>query len=191
MTVRADIAELLRAGYSNQAIARQLHVDHKTAAAARTALGIPKAKSGYRGAATPEDLFWRRVRPTDDGHMEWTGFHGGGTPSLRHGGTNLTAYPIAYRIAHGRNPEGQALPSCGRDHCVKPGHHADRADRDRARARGAVASAWVRARRRAARALERERVKADRARERERERAARAEAKKVDALYAQIFGAQG
>ncbi|MEU2062874.1 hypothetical protein [Streptomyces sp. NPDC013455] len=189
MKVRADIAELLRAGHSNRAIARQLNVDAKTAAAARAVLGLPKAKSGYRGAATPEDLFWRRVRPVDGGHMEWTGFNVCGTPSLRHGGRNLTAYPIAYRIAHGRAPEGQALPSCGRDHCVKPGHHADRADRVRAQDRAAVVRAWARGLKKAARVLERERAKADRARERERAKAARAQEKRVDYLYSAIFGA--
>ena len=131
MKVRADIAELLRAGLPDRTIARQLHVDHTTVAAARRALRLPKHTSGVKAAATPEDLFWRRVKPTDDDHMEWTGYHTGGTPCLRHGGTVHTAYRIAYRIATGRDPQGYALPSCGRDHCVKPGHHADRADRAR------------------------------------------------------------
>lgn len=133
MKVRADVAELLRAGHSDAAIARQLHVDKKTAAKAREALDLPKSKPGRRPAASAEDLFWRRVKPTDDGHMEWSGFSSGGTPCLRHGGRNQTAYRVAYRIAKGREPEGKALPSCGREHCVKPGHHADRADRAEAR----------------------------------------------------------
>ncbi|MFB7461237.1 hypothetical protein [Streptomyces sp. NPDC056188] len=131
MKIRADVAELLHADHSNRAIARQLHTDAKAVAAAREHLGIPKAKSGYKGAATPEDLFWRRVKPTDDGHMEWTGFYIGSTPGLRHGGRNHTAYRVAFRIANGRDPEGHALPNCGRDGCVKPGHHSDRADRAR------------------------------------------------------------
>lgn len=127
--VRADVAELLRAGHSNRAIARQLHTDAKDVAKARDVLGLPKARSGRKPAATAEDLFWRRAKPTDDGHMEWTGFRMGGTPGLRFGGTNLTAYRVAYRIATGRDPEGHALPACGREQCVKPGHHEDRADR--------------------------------------------------------------
>ena len=132
MTVRPDIAELLHAGHSNRTIARQLCVDHKAVAAARATLGLPKAKSGRKPAASPEDLFWNRVRPTDGGHMEWTGYHNqDGVPGLRHGGRNLSAYRIAFRIATSRVPEGHVLPSCGRDHCVKPGHHADRADRAR------------------------------------------------------------
>lgn len=130
MKVRADIAELLRAGLSDRAIGRELNTDPKTVSAARAELGLPKAKSGRKPAGTAEDLFWRRVKPTDDGHMEWTGFRSTGTPCLRHGGRNQTAYRIAFRIANGREPEGKALPSCGREHCVKPGHHADRVDRE-------------------------------------------------------------
>ncbi|MEV4335723.1 hypothetical protein [Streptomyces sp. NPDC049590] len=130
MKVRDDIAELLHAGHSNSAIARQLNVDAKKVAAARAALGLPKAKSGYKAAASPEDLFWRRTQPTDDGHMLWAGSRNSkGAPYLIHGGRCHSAYKLAYRIAKGRDPEGYALPSCDRDGCVKPGHHADRADR--------------------------------------------------------------
>lgn len=133
MNVRADVAELLRAGLSDRAIGRELGVDPiATVRPARQALGIPKAKSGRRPAATPEDLFWHRVKPTDDDHMEWTGHHGAeGTPLLRHGGVLHTGYRLAFRIANGRDPDGYALPSCGREHCVKPGHHGDRSDRAR------------------------------------------------------------
>lgn len=170
MKVRADVTELLLAGHSNAEVARRCHIDPTTAAKARAALGLPKAKPGIKPAATPEDLFWHRVQPTEDGHMEWTGYRVGGTPALRHGGCHRTAYRIAYRIATGREPEGHALPSCGRDHCVRPGHHADRADRARAEARATAVRAWARGRKRAARAREREREK------------------RVDALYEQIFG---
>ena len=84
MKIRPDVAELLKAGYSNAAIARQLNVCAQTTVApAHTALGIPKAKSGYKPAASAEDLFWRRVKPTDDGHMEWAGYRtGDGVPGL-------------------------------------------------------------------------------------------------------------
>ncbi|EYT83990.1 hypothetical protein CF54_04135 [Streptomyces sp. Tu 6176] len=171
MKIRADVAELLRAGHSDSAIARQLHVDYKTAAAARKALGLPKAKSGYKAAATPADLFWRRVTPTDDGHMEWAGYTTSTTPAMRHGGRSMSAYRVAYRIATGREPEGRALPSCGRDGCVMPGHHADRADRARAQDRAAVCRAWARGLKKTARVRERQREK------------------RLDVLYDQIFGA--
>ncbi|MFE7232528.1 hypothetical protein ACFVAF_18080 [Streptomyces sp. NPDC057596] len=132
MMVRADVAELLHAGYSDRTIARQLQVDAKEVGKARKALKLPKATSGPKAAGSPEDLFWRRVKPSDDGHMEWTGYrNNSGAPSLRHGGRNQSAYRLAFRIANGREPDGYALPSCGRDGCVKPGHVSDRADRER------------------------------------------------------------
>ncbi|MFC9465176.1 hypothetical protein [Streptomyces coelicoflavus] len=133
MKVRADVAELLRAGYSDRAIARHLNVDRiKTVARSRAALRIPNPAPGPKAAGSPEDLFWRRVQPTDDGHMKWTGhLNTTGSPAVRHGGRTLSAYRIAYRLATGREPEGYALPSCDRDGCVKPGHHSDRADRER------------------------------------------------------------
>ncbi|MFD4569348.1 hypothetical protein ACFWOX_33925 [Streptomyces sp. NPDC058467] len=132
MKIRADVAELLRAGLPDRTIARELHVDAKNVAAARERLGLPKAKPGRKPAAAAEDLFWRRVQPTDDGHMEWTGYRDkSGVIGLRHGGTFYTAYRLAFRIATGRDPEGYALPTCEHEHCVKPGHHADRLDRER------------------------------------------------------------
>jgi len=177
MKIRTDVAEMLRAGHSDTEVARGLHVDRKAVAKARAALSIPKHPRGPEPAATVEDLFQQRVAPTEGGHMEWTGYVAHTTPALRHQGRLTSAYRVAFRIANGREPEGYALPSCGRDGCVMPGHHADRADRKRAEAKAAVTRAWVRGRKRAARALERERAKAEAARE-----------QRLDALYADIFG---
>ncbi|MGQ5576043.1 hypothetical protein [Streptomyces sp. ECR3.8] len=131
--IRGDVRELLLAGHTNAEIARRLGIHPSTPARARAYLGLPQRKPGRQAAATAEDLFWRRVKPDGD-HMAWTGYRNStGAPSLRHGGRNLSAYRIAYRMATGREPDGYALPSCGRDGCVKPGHHADRADRAEAR----------------------------------------------------------
>lgn len=129
MTVRADIEELLRAGYGNRAIARQLGVDASTTVArARALLGIPPVKPGRKPAATPQDLFWHRVQPLDDGHMKWTGYRThDGTPGVRHGGTVHTAYRIAYQIQHDTQPVGYAKPSCDMPGCVAPAHMADTA----------------------------------------------------------------
>ncbi|MGA5506858.1 hypothetical protein [Streptomyces umbrinus] len=140
MKVRADIAELLLAGHSDTAIARQLNVDRVcTVAPARAHLGLPKAKSGRKPAATPEDLFWRRVQPVEDGHILWTGHLNnggahGGCPVMRHGGKLLTAYRVAFRIRYGREPEGHVTPTCERHLCVSPHHVEDRVIRERTKA---------------------------------------------------------
>ncbi|UDM00040.1 hypothetical protein [Streptomyces longhuiensis] len=136
MQIRADVAELLRAGLSDKAIASELGVDaKKTVRRARVALGIAPVPSGKRPASSPEDLFWHRVQPTDDGHLIWTGYRSRvGTLSLRHGGRTHTALRIAFRIKHGREPEGHVTPTCDRDGCVAPAHTQDRRIREQTNA---------------------------------------------------------
>ncbi|NUO42459.1 MAG: hypothetical protein HOV82_10510, partial [Streptomyces sp.] len=133
MTVRADVAELLRAGYGDRTIARQVGVSIGSVTRARAELGMPKARGGIKGAGSIEDLFWRRVKPTDDGHLEWTGtITNKGTPVLKWGGRsgrNHTAYRVAFRIANGTEPNGRTNATCGHPNCVAPDHVADAAVR--------------------------------------------------------------
>lgn len=135
MNIRADVAELLHAGLSDRAIARQLAVDaEKTVRPARKALGLPTSRPGRRPAATPEDLFWRRTQPVDGGHLIWTGYRqpqADGTPIFRHGGRHHSAYRIAFRLKHHREPAGRVTPTCERDGCVAPDHVEDRRIRER------------------------------------------------------------
>ena len=128
------VTELLRAGLSDRAIARELHVDAKTTVRrTRTALGIPAARPGKRAAGSVEDLFWFRVQPTHDGHLTWTGHRNRNRlPTVRHGGRNHSAYRIAFRIEHGREPEGHVTPACERDGCVAPACMQDRRIREHA-----------------------------------------------------------
>lgn len=132
MTVRPDIAELLHAGYGDRTIARQTSVTQAHVAHARAILGLPKARGGIKPAATPEDLYWRRVKHADNGHLEWTGHRNSkGTPVVFWGGRGAgrqhTAYRLAYRIRHGHEPAGYAYPSCEHPGCVAPNCVADSA----------------------------------------------------------------
>lgn len=130
MIIRADVAEMLRAGVTDISIVRELHVRRATVAATRAALGIPKTPGGQPAAATVEDLFWQRVQIGEDGHMTWGGYRNtSGAPGLRWGGTVHSAYRVAFRIANGREPDGYAKPSCGRDGCVAPACQRDRPGR--------------------------------------------------------------
>ncbi len=134
MNPRATIEELLRAGLSDRAIARQLAIPRGRITKARRDLGIPALPTHPRPRAV-EDLFWRRVEFLDDGHWKWTGAHNEkGTPVLKHGARdearNETAYRVAWRLQHSRDPEGLVLPGCGYDQCVRPGHVEDRVLRD-------------------------------------------------------------
>ncbi|MFE1205688.1 hypothetical protein ACFW5V_28790 [Streptomyces sp. NPDC058762] len=127
MTVRADVAELMRAGYGDRTIARRLNVSIGTVRRARAELQMPAGQPGPKSYGTPADVFWQRARPVDGGHMEWTGtVHQGTIPSLRHGGRRYSAYRVAFSIAHHRAPVGRVEPGCGHPGCVHPRHVEDR-----------------------------------------------------------------
>jgi hypothetical protein len=131
--IRADVAELLHAGHSDIHIARELHIDRSAVGRMRAHLGLPKSKPGPRASASPEDLFRQRIQIVGE-HADWVGYRTShGCPGLRYGGRFYTAYRLAFRIANGREPEGKALPDCGHDRCVMPGHQADRRMRAEAR----------------------------------------------------------
>lgn len=136
MNVRPDLAQLLQAGYGDRTIARQLGLTRYHVTQARKALGLPAVGFGPKPAATVEDLFWRRVRPLDDGHMEWAGHRNNyGTPALKHGGRTAgrtySAYQVAFRIRYGRDAQGTVQPGCEHPGCVAPDHMADQPMRER------------------------------------------------------------
>lgn len=122
------VRELAAAGTSTLAIARTLHMDRGDVRKVRNAAGYP-----VDTAARPRlslDAAWRtHVRPADGGHLEWTGSRqsSSGTPVMRYRGRTHTAARIAYRIKHGTDPIGYALPGCGTAHCVAPDHITDTA----------------------------------------------------------------
>lgn len=125
---RADVAELLHAGYGDRTIARQLSVTTSTVTAARTELGLPKAQGGFKRAASIEDLFWKRTRPADDGHLHWDGhLTSNGTPGIHWNRAMHSALRVAYRIRTGHDPEGYAHVTCEHPGCVAPQHVDDTA----------------------------------------------------------------
>lgn len=128
MTIRADIRELLHAGYGDRTIARQLSVTTSTVTAARTELGLPKAQGGFKRAANVEDLFWKRTLPADDGHLDWDGhLTSNGTPGIHWNRAMHSALRVAYRIRTGHDPEGYAHVTCEHPGCVAPQHVDDTA----------------------------------------------------------------
>jgi hypothetical protein len=129
VTVIAAIAELLAAGVSDHDAARETGVGHRRVAAARTALGLPDART-IKGPARPDDLYWRRVKPVDGGHLEWTGHHNNtGVPVLHTAGRMYTARRIAFRIRWKREPVGRVTAGCDHDGCVHPNCVEDQAMR--------------------------------------------------------------
>lgn len=97
----------------------------------------PLAPSRGRGvrarpAASWEDAFAQHTVAVEGGHLHWTGATSGGsgTPVVAFGGQVDTAYRLAFRWHHGREPEGYVRPTCAYPRCLVGGHLADRAMRD-------------------------------------------------------------
>lgn len=79
-----------------------------------------------RAHASAEDVYRLHAVPTAQGHVRWTGpttsYHR--TPVVNHG-TSESAYRIAFRLHHGRGPEGIVRVVCGTKHCVAGAHLED------------------------------------------------------------------
>ncbi|MFI8872408.1 hypothetical protein [Streptomyces sp. NPDC055243] len=134
MNTRNAIIELLYAGHSDKAIERQLHVSRRRARDLRAELGLPQHKPGHKAAASPDDLFWRRAQPTDDGHLLWPGYSTEHGASIRHGGRKHSVHRIAWDQAHTREPIGHVTTGCGVTGCVHPRCVEDQEMRDTFRA---------------------------------------------------------
>ncbi|WP_327357863.1 hypothetical protein [Streptomyces sp. NBC_01304] len=68
-------------------------------------------------AVTAEEAFQQRLQLTDGGHVLWTG-PAHGSPVLPWKGTTVSAYRIAFRLHHGRDPEGPVTSACTVPLCV-------------------------------------------------------------------------
>lgn len=134
MKVRADIAELLRAGVPQIEIARTLHVAPINVQRTRQALGLPAPRRGRRTAATLADAFFERTEEVPGGHRRWAGDRQAGRPVMGRHGRKVMVYPVAFRIRWGREPIGHVQPGCGMDDCIAPDHVEDRPMRDKNRA---------------------------------------------------------
>jgi hypothetical protein len=70
----------------------------------------------------------------EDGHLHWTGATAqGGTPVVAVNSQVETAYRVAFRAYHGREPVGQVRPTCTYSRCVAGSHLADRTAREAGR----------------------------------------------------------
>jgi hypothetical protein len=129
MSVRPDVRELLVVGYGNQTIARRVGVSIGSVERARKALALPPGRPGQKITASPEDLFWRRAQPTDDGHLLWPAYTTRNGAVIKHNRVRHSVHRIAFRIAHHREPDGRVATGCGRPGCVHPRHVEDQAMR--------------------------------------------------------------
>lgn len=129
---RAEIVRALRTGRSHSRIARDLGCDRHRVTDIRKGLGLPKVP---QQPLTLEDKWRSNTRPLDGGHLEWTGERVGKarTPVMRYRDACYSPAAIAFRIKHGREPEGYVIAECGVRQCVAPDCVEDEAGRQRLR----------------------------------------------------------
>ncbi|MEU9333186.1 hypothetical protein AB0D49_08470 [Streptomyces sp. NPDC048290] len=132
MKVRQDIAELLRAGTPQSRICRQLHVAPRTVQRTREVLGMPAPRCGPPDTyASVEDAYRSNSHPIDGGHMRWTGpADTTGHPRLNFRQRRLSVRQVAFRLHHGREPQGRLSVGCDMPHCVAGGHLEDQQIRE-------------------------------------------------------------
>jgi hypothetical protein len=82
-------------------------------------------------SASLEEAFHAHTEPAHGGHVRWTGSMSHATPAVWFRGSTYSAYRVAFRVHHGREPEGQVRPACGVLLCVAGAHVEDRPMRQR------------------------------------------------------------
>lgn len=129
---RADIVAMLRDGYSNSRISRELRCDKTRVARLRIELGLPHV---VLQPLTLEQKWASKTRPVDGGHLEWTGERAKttGTPLMRYKEVGYSPAGIAFQMRHGRPPKGYVKAECDFPHCVALDHVNDEAGRLEAR----------------------------------------------------------
>lgn len=127
MRVRADIAELLRAGVPQSHICRQLHVAPATVQRTREALGLPAPRSGPPETyASLEDAYRSNSVVVEGGHKRWTGPRNTkGHPLLNFRQRRSSVGRVAFLLHFGRVPEGRLTTGCDMAHCVEGAHLED------------------------------------------------------------------
>ncbi|MFI1702967.1 hypothetical protein [Streptomyces griseoruber] len=117
---------------SNSAVAAQLGCGWRRVDEVRKRVGLPSYVRGRRAVYRSwEEAFTEQSEPVEGGHRRWTGTREkGGTPVVRHRASIQTAYRVAFRLHHGREPEGNLTRSCKIPGCVAGEHQQDRVMRE-------------------------------------------------------------
>lgn len=83
-------------------------------------------RRAQRRPASMEEAYRAHAEPVDGGHVRWTGSTSHTTPTVWFGGTTYSAYKVAFRLHHGREPEGTVTSGCDVPGCVAGAHVEDR-----------------------------------------------------------------
>jgi DNA-binding CsgD family transcriptional regulator len=138
---RGPLLELLQSGSMTEtAIAAKLGISRPTVHKIRAEYGLPAPLRGSTPKhASVEDAYRAHAIPTTDGHTRWTGSWQNVTPIVQHRHSTRSAYKIAFRLHHGRDPQGLVKPGCDHSGCVAGAHLTDTAMRRATREAAAAA----------------------------------------------------
>ncbi|MFJ5217242.1 WhiB family transcriptional regulator [Streptomyces sp. NPDC088354] len=122
---RDDVAELLRQGLTDRAVADHMQMDRRTVKRWREELGIPQPERTQRPyGMSRREAFEHHTVPGKDGHVGWKGTVDRGLPVFMFRGKVHSAYRVAFVLGHGQAPIGKVKATCGRT-CVAVQHLAD------------------------------------------------------------------
>jgi hypothetical protein len=121
------MADRVREGLTDLAVARELNADRRAVARVREILGIAPMRNGTEAG----DKLDRFSLERGDGHVTWTGRRGkSGVPQIRHRGREIPAAHVAFERRTGRAPVGMCRAECeGVEHCLTPEHVMDDLER--------------------------------------------------------------
>lgn len=131
MTIADQAIALIRAGHTNVAVARRLHIRTVLVSEYRKDAGLAAVRPGPKGA-TPIERFRQIAQPTDDGHLLWPQ-----AEPIRiraNGRKRINPAHVAFHIRWGRDPIGRVTSGCGHAGCVHPNHVEDQPMRETYRA---------------------------------------------------------
>lgn len=131
----ARVVELAAAGATTLSIATGLHMDRRSVRQIRNAAGYPANPKPGTTTRTVEQKWADLARLVDGGHLEWSGqiAKRSGTPIMMFREESYSPAALAFRHAHGRDPEGPVFAECGFPHCISPAHVDDTTTRMRDR----------------------------------------------------------
>ncbi|WP_406178101.1 hypothetical protein [Streptomyces canus] len=123
---------LAKEDVSNRAVAQRLGISDRRVDEVRKRIGLPSYVRGRRAVYRSwKEAFTAQSEPVEGGHRRWTGTREkGGTPVVRHRTSIQTAYRVAFRLHHGREPDGYLSRSCEIPGCVAGEHQLDRVMRE-------------------------------------------------------------
>ncbi|MFJ5038018.1 hypothetical protein [Streptomyces parvulus] len=124
-----NIERVLAGGrVSDAELAYRLGCKRDLVARVRASLGQPPMPLPPVDALTPELRVMISAALTSGGHRYWTGrCSSDGVPILD---AHTTVGRVAFRLAHGREPEGIVRVGCTKKHCCEGSHLTDKVIRD-------------------------------------------------------------